>query len=88
MSKKKKESVLKKTGALKCEACSFDFKAMYGQLGEGFAECHHIKPISQLTANEKTKLTDLAILCANCHRMIHRSKPWKSVQELRGLIKN
>ncbi|NND23136.1 MAG: HNH endonuclease [Acidimicrobiia bacterium] len=86
--KKKKQSVLKKTGALKCETCSFDFKEIYGELGEGFAECHHKKPLSQLVANEKTKLNDLAILCANCHRMIHRSIPWKTVEELKKILKD
>lgn len=86
--KKKKESVLRKTGALKCETCSFDFKEIYGELGEGFAECHHKKPVSQLKNNEKTKLDDLAILCANCHRMIHRSKPWKTIDELKTILKN
>ena len=85
--KKKKESVLKKTGALKCETCLFDFKEIYGELGEGFAECHHKKPVSQLKNNEKTKLDDLAILCANCHRMIHRSKPWKTIDELKIILK-
>lgn len=85
---KKKQNVLKKTGALKCETCSFDFKDIYGKLGEGFAECHHKKPVSQLRNNEKTKLDDLAILCANCHRMIHRSKPWKTIEELKMILKN
>lgn len=60
--KKKKQSVLKETGALKCETCSFDFKEIYGELGEGFAECHHKKPVSRLLPDEKTKLVDLAIL--------------------------
>jgi 5-methylcytosine-specific restriction protein A len=86
--KKKKQSVLKETGALKCEICSFDFKEIYGELGEGFAECHHKKPVSQLLPDEKTKLVDLAILCANCHRMIHRSKPWKTIEELKEILNN
>jgi 5-methylcytosine-specific restriction protein A len=29
----------------------------------------------------KTPLHDLAILCANCHRMIHRTHPMISVEE-------
>ena len=84
--KKKKRSVLKKTGALKCEVCSFDFKETYGKLGNEFAECHHKKPVSQLLANEKTKLDDLAILCPNCHRMIHRYAPWKTIEELKEIL--
>lgn len=83
---KKKSSILKKTGALKCEVCSFNFKNTYGSLGDGFAECHHTKPVSQLLPNERTKLEDLAIVCSNCHRMIHRSKPWKTINELKIII--
>ena len=84
--KRKKETVQKKTGALKCEACDFDFKEVYGELGDGFAECHHKKPVSQLKPGETTKLEDLAILCANYHRMVHRSKPWLSVENLRSIL--
>ena len=86
--KRKKKSVLNETGSLKCEVCSFDFKQVYGALGEGFAECHHVKPVSMLKPNEKTKIKDLAILCANCHRMIHRERPWKTIEELKALILN
>lgn len=80
---KKKKKVLQDTGRLACEACGFDFSERYGQLGKGFAECHHEKPVSDLKPGEKTKLSDLRIVCANCHRMIHRSRPWMAVTELR-----
>ena len=49
--KKKKLLALKENGKLACEVCNFDFKYMYGELGEGFIECHHIKPISELKSN-------------------------------------
>ena len=84
----KKKKVLQETGKLECEACRFDFFAFYGKLGHGFAECHHTTPISELTTEHKTKLIDLAILCANCHRMIHRSRKMLTVKELREIITN
>lgn len=84
--KKKKESVLRNTGKLSCEVCSFDFASIYGILGKGFAECHHTKPVSELKKGEKIKLQDLSMVCANCHRIIHRSKPMISIKELRELI--
>jgi 5-methylcytosine-specific restriction protein A len=84
--KKKKSQVLKKTGKLECEACGFDFRKHYGEHGEGFAECHHLVPVSELRPGTKTRLRDLAILCANCHRMIHRSRPWLSLEQLKELI--
>jgi 5-methylcytosine-specific restriction protein A len=84
--RKKKAKVLKSTGALACEVCRFDFKATYGKVGHGFAECHHDKPISTLKPGEKTKLSDLRIVCSNCHRMLHRTRPWLSVDDLRSLL--
>ena len=88
LTKKKKKKVLELTGILECEVCGFDFKEQYGDLGEGFAECHHTIPVSKLKKQQKTKLSDLSILCANCHRMIHRSKPMFSIVQLQELLQN
>ena len=84
--RKKKKAVLAEKGALACEVCDFDFSVVYGPLGQGFAECHHRVPLSELSAGKATKLKDLAIVCANCHRMLHRARPWKTVVELRELM--
>ncbi|WP_040509421.1 HNH endonuclease [Gluconobacter morbifer] len=84
--KAKKQDVLKKVGRLTCEACSFDFAERYGARGDGFIECHHIKPLADLAEAGNTRLADLALLCANCHRMIHAKRPWLSVDELRALL--
>jgi 5-methylcytosine-specific restriction enzyme A len=83
---KKKRHVLRVTGRLQCEVCGFDFRDMYGDLGEGFAECHHTLPLAQLAESKSTRLQDLAIVCANCHRMIHRSKPMASIKEMQEII--
>ncbi|MFZ6640777.1 HNH endonuclease [Undibacterium sp. TC4M20W] len=84
--KKKKESVLKATGKLACEGCGFDFMRFYGPLGDGFIECHHRRALSTLVESKNTKLDDLAMVCANCHRMLHRIRPWKTIEELQILI--
>ena len=68
----KKRLVMTQTGRLECEACGFDFHAVYGDLGEGFAECHHTAPVATLNPGTNTRLTDLCVLCSNCHRMMHR----------------
>lgn len=62
-----------RAGNLKCEVpgCGFDFERVYGSIGAGFAEVHHRRGLAR-SGPTKTKLTDLAIVCANCHRMIHR----------------
>jgi 5-methylcytosine-specific restriction protein A len=80
--KRKKEEIQKRLGHLACEVCGFEFGFTYGAQGEGFIECHHTKPVSQIKVGEKTKPTDLALLCSNCHRMVHRKRLWLSLEEL------
>ena len=58
---------------MECEICNFNYSKKYGERGKGFIECHHKVPLHKLKPNTKTKLSDLALLCANCHRMIHRN---------------
>jgi 5-methylcytosine-specific restriction protein A len=82
---RKKEETLKKHGKLLCEACDFDFAVFYGELGEGFVECHHRTPLASLTEESRIKLSELAIVCANCHRMLHR-RPFHLVEALRKLV--
>lgn len=87
ISKEKKLKVLNDFGDLRCEVCDFSFFDTYGDRGKEFAECHHKNPLSDLSDNDttKTKLDDLAIVCANCHRMIHRYKPWLELDEIKEI---
>ena len=82
----KKKKVLRERRALICEVCGFDFEAVYSGRGHGFIECHHTKPLSELKLGETTTISDLSLVCSNCHRMIHNKRPWLSVDELRRLI--
>lgn len=79
--KQKKSTVLKATGKLCCEICGFDFKKIYGDIGDGFCEVHHIHPLHKSDGNVKTELKDLAIICSNCHRIIHRVDPMPSIEK-------
>ena len=82
----KKKKFMEMHGKLFCEACNFNFGEVYGERGNGFIECHHIKPVSQMKENEKTNLDDLALVCANCHRMIHTEQPWLTMNELKLIL--
>ena len=84
---KKKTKFLSENSKLHCEACGFDFKQRYGERGADFIECHHTKPVSELETNGKTKISDLVLLCSNCHRIVHRKKPWLSFEELVAQIR-
>jgi 5-methylcytosine-specific restriction protein A len=74
------------TSELKCEVpgCGFDFETVYGELGRDYAQVHHLKSLADRTKPSQTKLNDLAVVCANCHAMIHRGG---KCRPLNGLIK-
>lgn len=82
---KKKKQVLAEFGRLKCEVCGFDFAERYRDIGNGFIECHHNVPLSTLET-PRTKLSDLSLVCSNCHSMLHRARPWMAVQELKRAL--
>jgi 5-methylcytosine-specific restriction protein A len=82
----RKTAALKKHGTLACEGCGFDFVTKYGSRGIGFIEAHHTNPVHAMQEGDVTTTEDLALICANCHRMIHKAKPWLTMEELRALI--
>lgn len=69
------ESTLARNGGrLVCEVtnCEFDFSVRYGALGKGYAQVHHLVPLGKAAdSGREVKMTDLAVVCANCHVMIH-----------------
>lgn len=73
------------TGGLGCEVCGFDFQEVYGDRGRDYAEVHHVTPL-HVSGEVETLLEDLAVLCANCHRMVHRGRTWLTPDQLRSLV--
>ncbi|MDD2068727.1 HNH endonuclease [Pseudomonas putida] len=82
----KKKQAMSKYGKLDCEACGFSFLSRYGDAGKDIIDVHHTKPLHTLKPGEKTRLNDLALLCSNCHRVVHSSKPWLTIEELRKAL--
>ena len=79
---------LKNDPFLRCQVCKFSFSKKYGHLGNGFIEAHHKVPIAQLKKGGKTKVNEIALVCSNCHRMIHHGEKTLSIEELRQRISN
>ncbi|MGK3990553.1 HNH endonuclease [Sorangium sp. So ce136] len=82
----KREQVLREYGKLACAVCGFDFSAIYGPRGDGFCEVHHVNPLGGAKRERATALSDLEVVCANCHRMLHRGR-LMSISELREIIR-
>jgi 5-methylcytosine-specific restriction enzyme A len=71
----------------RCQVCRFDFERHYGPIGREYIEAHHLTPVAELRG-QKVSLNprkDFAVLCANCHRMIHRSEFPGDIQAFKEL---
>ena len=84
--RKKIDSIKKRGLPIACECCGFDFEKTYGERGRDFIEVHHAVPVSELKAGQRLRISDLRLLCSNCHRMVHRRQPWLSIEEVQALI--
>lgn len=88
-----KENAIKSNPMMNCEVCGFSFFEKYGELGKGFIEAHHIRPLSE-TKEIKTSRENIALVCSNCHRMIHKSisnlesESLMTVDELKEILNN
>lgn len=67
-----------------CAVCGFSFARVYGALGRGYVEVHHLKQIADLGDDALVDpVRDLRPVCSNCHRMLHKQRPPLSIEELR-----
>lgn len=74
----------------RCQACDLDFEERYGEIGKDFIEAHHLRPIATLEEGILVKYdvdADFAVLCSNCHRMIHRFPDPSNLVAFRNLVK-
>jgi 5-methylcytosine-specific restriction enzyme A len=73
-------------GTLHCDICGRDGKEFDEQIRDAMLEAHHTVPLAE-SGEIKTKLSDMSLLCAICHRLIHRlmskRKAWVSLVEAR-----
>jgi len=87
--------IVKKERGYICEACGFDFKKIYGDIslnkkGETYIEAHHLTPLSSLPEGKAQKFNpkdDFRVLCANCHKMVHRKNPPYTIEEIKAELK-
>jgi 5-methylcytosine-specific restriction protein A len=72
---------------VRCAVCDFSFESVYGELGRGFIHVHHIEPLATKTGPTLVDpVKDLRPVCPNCHAMLHRFSPTKTIEELKTLM--
>lgn len=81
--------LVKKKLGTRCMGCSSQLEELYGPVAAGYIEAHHLSPLSALEDDEIVQFDpekDFAVLCPNCHRIIHRMDDCSDVEALRKLV--
>lgn len=76
----------KHSKSLDCEICGFSFKNIYGEKARDYCEVHHLIQLSEAERETETSIKDLAILCSNCHRVVHIRNPPFTLTEVKEML--
>ena len=76
-------AIARQKGELSCDVCNLSFAKLPRGVGEACCEVHHKIPVASLLPGALVRLNDLAVVCSNCHRMIHAKNPPHSPKQLR-----
>lgn len=73
-------------GSLFCESCRWRAERQFpdSDLQNLLIEVHHDVPLGAKEHLGRTRRSDLRMLCPNCHRAIHRIRPWHSVDQFKA----
>jgi len=70
-----------------CACCGIEFEQLYGQEMAGFIHVHHLLPLASLPENYQVDpLRDMRPVCPNCHAVIHRFDPPRTIEEVKQLL--
>jgi len=73
-------------GLLFCECCGHNPLKSYGPRGESRIEAHHKSPVEQMLPDTVVRPEDLAMVCPNCHDIIHAKRPWVTIEHLKEIL--
>jgi len=76
----------KQAASFDCEVCGFSFGRAYGRAASDYCEVHHLLPLSDVEDRTRTRIDDLAILCANCHRVVHLQNPPYTLNQVKSML--
>lgn len=79
----------RKHGPLVCDMCFRKAKTDEPKFEDAIFEAHHLLPMA-MAMERRTRLKDMALLCANCHRLLHRAislnKRWLTIKDGRRIV--
>lgn len=69
-----------------CAVCERDYSKLLDGMGTAVLQVHHLQQIGFRDTPTLTKATDLAVVCANCHQLIHidrkKARPLNALKKL------
>lgn len=78
-----------KKGALVCDGCGWTASHVDERLALAAFEAHHLLPLA-VAGKSTTKLKDVALLCATCHRLVHRwiavTGEWLATSKIKPMV--
>jgi 5-methylcytosine-specific restriction protein A len=80
---------VKRVQGTRCKACRWEMGELYGAKAAGVAHAHHLIPLSSLADGEIARFDpqdDFAVLCPNCHAVIHKLDDVSDLEGLRAMI--
>lgn len=71
----------------RCEICGLVASSLDREIGDRVLECHHLDPLAERADGKYiTTLDRVAIVCANCHRLLHSKRPALGPGELKARL--
>jgi 5-methylcytosine-specific restriction protein A len=63
----------KELGGYTCQGCGRNFVEEFGEIGKRCVDAHHLMPFRELDSRPRAlnPETDFAVVCSNCHRLLH-----------------
>ncbi len=82
---------LRQSGGLTCDACGAGPRVLDAEISDAGFEAHHTAPLAQSSEEgTSTRLADMALLCAVCHRLLHRlmqrRRTWMSIATFKAYL--
>jgi hypothetical protein len=72
----------------RCAGCEKNYRRIAGGKGEKCLVVHHKKQLKDTDQPVETRVSDLAVVCANCHMLIHANREKAlTIAQLRKLVR-
>jgi Predicted restriction endonuclease len=71
-----------------CSICGFRFSELYDAIeAKKYIEFHHLVKVTLAYPNMPLYPADFTPVCSNCHKILHRIRPWITKKNIRSILR-